>query len=179
MTRRDAAILAIRLAAVYAWFQAVEYVAGGIISLFFVTSQAMAPLGGVSPFAIAAYILPCVVMVTAGFFLWLRARVLAHHFVAAEPDTVASSGSASAASLAFAVVGLAVFLYALPRVVSECIALLRSEHFIGRDATPEFLQHLPSLAGSFLQLTCGFFLFIRPHRLASWWERKRDSNVSV
>src|SRR5437879_6093611 len=110
MTRHDGAILAIRLDAVYAWFIAVEYVAGGIISLFFAESQAMATSGGVSPFAIAAYILPCVVMLAAGLLLWLRARVLAHHFVTAEPETVSSGGSASAASLAFAVVGLAVFL---------------------------------------------------------------------
>ena len=178
MTRNDASILAIRLAAVYAWFQAVEYVATGVISLFFTLSQSQV-FGRVSPFAMAVYILPCVVMLAAGFFLWLRAHLLAHHFMAAEPEGVASSGSGPAASLAFAVVGLAVFLYALPRVVSECISLLRSEHFIGGDATPEFLQRMPSLAGSFFQLVCGFVLFVRPHRLARWWERKRNSNVSV
>jgi hypothetical protein len=176
MTRHDAAILAIRLVAIYAWLQAVEYVATGVISFFFAQSKVF---GGTSPFAMLVYILPCVAMFAAGLFLWLRAPSLSRHFVSAHPEAITSGGSSSAASLAFAVVGLAVFLYALPRVVSDCITLVRSEHFIGGDAAPEFLQHLPSLAGSFLQLICGFLLFVRPHKLAGWWERKRDSNVSV
>ena len=169
-------ILAIRLAAIYAWFQTVEYVATGVISFFFAQSKVF---GGASPFATLVYLLPCVAMFMAGLFLWLRAPALSRHFISAHPEAITSAGSSSAASLAFAVVGLAVFLYALPRVVSECITLVRSEHFVGRDAAPEFLQHLPSLAGSFLQLVCGFLLFVRPHKVAGWWERKRDAKVSV
>ena len=175
MTRHDTAILAIRLAALYAWFQTLDYVATGVISFFFAQSKVF---GGTSPLATLVYILPCLAMFAAGLFLWLRARTLARHFISAEPES-ATSGGSSAASLAFAIVGLVVFLYALPRVLSECITLLRNEHFTGRDASQVFLQHLPSLSASAVQLVCGFVLFVRPYRLARWWARKREFNVSV
>jgi hypothetical protein len=175
MTRHDTAILAIRLAALYAWFQAIDYVASGVITFFFAQSKLF---GGVSPFAMLVYVLPCAAMFAAGLFLWLRAPSLARHFVSAQPEAITSGGS-SAVPLAFAVVGLAVCLYALPRVISECITLLRSEHFVGRDASQEFLQRLPSLGAIVVQLICGFVLFVRSHRLARWWERKREANVSV
>ena len=174
MTRHDTAILAIRLAALYAWFQALDYVAGGAISFFISQSKIF---GGTSPFAMIIYVLPCLVLLAAGLFLWLRAPGLARYFVAAEPQSVTSA--ASAATLSFAVVGLAVFLYALPHIVSECATLLRSPRFTGSTASQEFRQHIPSLAACAVQLICGFVLFVRPHRLARWWERKREANVSV
>lgn len=175
MTRHDTAILAVRLGALYGWFQAIDYVANGIIMFFF--AQSKLP-GGVSPFEVFIYALPCTALFAAGLFLWLRAPSLARHFVSAQPEVITSSDS-SAVPLAFAVVGLAVFLYALPRVINECVTLLRSEHFVGRDASREFLQHLPSLGATAIQLICGFVLFVRSHRLARWWERKREVNASV
>jgi hypothetical protein len=175
VTRHDTAVLAIRLAALYAWFQALDYIAGGVISFFITQSKIF---GGTSPFAMVVYAAPCIVLFAAGLFLWLRAPALSRYFVATQAEP-ADSGRPSTVALAFAVVGLAVFLYALPRVVSECVTLLRSEHFAGRDAWPEFSQHLPSLVATAAQLICGFFLFVMPHRIARWWERKRESDVSV
>jgi hypothetical protein len=175
VTRHDIAVLAIRLAALYAWFQALEYVAGGVIMFYISQSKVF---GGASPFAMVIYVLPFIVLVAAGLLLWLSAPALSRHFLSSHSEA-ATSAHSSPAALAFAIAGLAVFLYALPRAVSECITMLRSQHFVGQDAWPEFAQHLPSLAGTAVQLICGFVLFVRPDRLARWWERKRDANVSV
>ncbi|MFN2623681.1 MAG: hypothetical protein ABR611_12655 [Chthoniobacterales bacterium] len=168
------AILAIRLAALYAWFQALEYVAAGTLSLFLVGEKGWQTL----PLALLFYALPGVMMTGTGFVLWLNARRLARHFGGEQSNEVAVTRS-SAAALAFAVVGLAVFLYALPRVVSECIDIVQNERFLRGMVAPEFLRRYPALAGNALQLALGFMLFVRPHKLARWWERKRDGNVSV
>src|SRR5204863_60540 len=118
--------------------------------------------GAASPLAPFVYVLPCIAMALVGVLLWFRAPALARHFIGAETTTPTSQSSSSVVPLAFAVVGLAVFLYALPGVVSECLTLLRSEHFTGRDASQEFLQRLPSLlAATAVQLICGFILFVK------------------
>jgi hypothetical protein len=170
MSRFDAAVLAIRLAALYAWFQALEYVASGLISLFFAQSAAF---GGTSAFATLLYILPCIAMILVGFLLFWRAPSLAHYFLppaAVGQPPVTSPGPV----VAFAIVGLAVFLYALPRVIGECVTLFQRLRFPGSDAQEEFLRALPALAANTVQLACGFALFVRPRKLAAWWRRRRE-----
>ncbi len=49
-------------------------------------------------------------------FFWRRAPAIARHFAGAEPE---KASGAWAAALAFAIVGLAVFLYALPTVITS------------------------------------------------------------
>ena len=177
MTRQDTAVLAIRLAALYAWFQAVEYVATGVISLFFAQSKLF---GVTSSFTLALAFLPFLALTIAGLFLWIRARALARHFLARESGVVSAPTSSTASpSLAFAVVGLALFVYALPHFVNECIMLLRSEHFTGRDAAQEFLQRLPSLLANAVELVFGFVLFIKSDKIARSWQRKGEADVSV
>ena len=170
MIRFDFAVLAIRLAALYAWLQALEYVATGLISLLFTQSKVF---GGTTPFAVLLYILPCVAMILAGCLLFWRAPSWAHCFLppaTVDQPPVTSPGPA----VAFAIVGLAVFLYALPRVIEECITLFQRQRFPGSDARQEFLRAVPALAANMVQLACGFALFVRPHKLAAWWQRKRE-----
>ncbi len=81
-------------------------------------------------------------------------------------------GGSSVAGLAFAVVGLAVFLYVLPRVMNERISVLQSPHFRCGYGADEFLRRLPALGASAVQLICGFVLFVRLHKLARWWNAK-------
>lgn len=174
LTRHDTAFLALRLAAVYAWLQALAFLASGAIGFLFVQSETF---GAGLQQAIFAFVLPSAALTLAGLFLWLRAPALARHFAGTEPEAV--SGEASAAALAFAVVGLAVFLYALPGVINECIRGLQSEQFRHGYAANEFLQRLPALGASAIQLICGFVLFVRPHKLARWWLRRGAADVSA
>lgn len=170
MSRFDTAVLAIRLAALYAWLQALEYVATGVITLFFAQSKVF---GGTSVLAMLLYVLPCVAMILAGFFLFWRAPSLAQCFLPPAMDgqpPISSPGPV----VAFAIVGLAVFLYALPRVIGECITLFQRQRFPWSDAREEFLRALPALAANMVQLACGFALFVRPRTLAAWWQRKRE-----
>ena len=170
MSRFDFAVLAIRLAALYAWLQALEYVATGLISLLFAQSAAF---GGTTAFAMLLYILPCTAMILAGFLLFWRAPSWAHCFLpppAVGQPPVTPPGPV----VAFAIVGLAVFLYALPRVIGECFTLFQRQRFPGNNAREEFLRALPALAANTVQLACGFALFVRPRKLAAWWQRKRE-----
>lgn len=170
MNRFDVAVLAIRLAALYAWFQAVEYVATGVLSLFFAQSKGF---GETSALATLLYILPCVAMILIGFFLFWRAPSLAQCFL--PPATVDQPPVTSPGPVvAFAIVGLAVFLYALPRVIGECTTLFQRLRFPWSNAREEFLRALPALAANMVQLACGFALFVRPRKLAAWWLRKRE-----
>lgn len=174
MSRFDTAVLALRLAALYAWLQALEYVATGLISLLFAQSKVF---GGTSPFAMLLYILPCIAMILAGFLLFWRAPSWAHCFL--PPATVDQPSATSAGPVvAFAIVGLAVFLYALPRVIEECITLFQRQRFPGSDAREEFLRALPALAANMVQLACGFALFVRPRKLATWWRKREISETS-
>jgi hypothetical protein len=175
MSRQDTAILAVRLGAMYAWFQALEYVAlGAVTVVLFRPKEWQSP-----PVAIVVSLLPIVALTGTGFVLWLKAPAISRHFLG-EPGEQVTNTHPSAAALAFAVVGLAIFLNALPRVVSECIELVQNDRFLHGTgmATPEFMRRFPALGGNALQLALGFMLFVRPHKLARWWERKRDTNLS-
>ena len=169
MTRHDTAILALRLAAIYAWLQALGFLASSAIGFLF--AQALAFRAGL-PMALFAFVLPSAALALAGLFLWRGAPRLARYMMGAEPEAV--SGGASAAALAFAIVGLALFLYALPGVINECVRVLQSEHFRHGYAVVEFRQRLPAIVASAVQLICGFVLFVRPHKLARWWLRKGE-----
>ena len=171
MTRDDTAILALRLAAIYAWLQALGLLASSAMG--FLLAQSVAFRGGL-PMAIFVFVLPSTALALAGLFLWRGAPRLARYMVGSEPEAV--SGGASAAALAFAIVGLALFLYALPGVINECIRVLESERFHHGYAAYEFRQRLPAIVASAVQLICGFVLFVRPHRLARWWLRKDTAN---
>ena len=168
MNRRDTAVLALRLAALYVWFQTLE-LATNTISLFLLQSHTMEMMGVQKSGATLALFVPGVAMFLLGIFLFLRAPTLARWFLPEdEPGSAASTSLAP--TLGFAIVGLAAFLYALPSVVSYSLTIAQSG-----DAKAEFYRYFPNLAAYSLQFILGFMLFVRPHRLALWWQRKRQN----
>jgi hypothetical protein len=168
MNRRDTAVLALRLAALYALLQALES-ATGTISLFLLQSHTMEMMGVHKPGAMLALFAPCAGMFFVGIFLFLRAPTLARRFLP-EDEIAATTPISPAPTLAFAIVGLAAFFYALPGVVSYSLTIVQSG-----DAKSEFYRYLPNLVGISLQFILGFMLFVRPQRLALWWQRKRQN----
>lgn len=168
MNRRDTAVLALRLAALYAWLQALE-TAIGTISLSLLQSHTMEMMGVQKPGAMLALFAPCAAMFLVGIFLFLRAPTLARRFLP-EDENVDATPTSVTPTLAFAIVGLAAFFYALPGVVSYSLTIAQSG-----EAKEEFYRYLPNLAAVSLQFILGFMLFVRPHRLATWWQRKRHN----
>lgn len=171
MTKRDTAILGIRFASFYAFFQSLEFFAGGVVSFFFAQNAA---LGHAGPWTSMAFLFPSVLFAVIGVLLFINAPQLANRFLSGSDNSSGLSTNSSASpSVGFAIVGLVGFLYSVPRIVPIIISLLQSDQFSDPNAKQVFFARLPQMAGVFLQIVLSFAVLLKSQALAAWWQRKQ------
>jgi hypothetical protein len=177
MNRIEIASGAIRLFAIYAWFQALEYFAAGIMS----TMMAVHYVADTPAFGrIVSVYGPAVFFIIVGAFLFLRSRQLGARLFPAPADAAVDQSPPSPflfASIAFAAVGLAIFLYGGPRLLGYVISLVRIEDATERSAQIRMELHI--LIGAALQVVLGFLLVMFSRTFAGWWWGKQRMNESA
>jgi hypothetical protein len=174
MNRQEIATLSLHLAALYAWFSALELVSSGALMILFMTASASS---SVSPIAAFGYAIPPLIFAAIGTFLFLRAPHLAHHFLERPNEPIQSAATSIPASLAFGVVGLVGVVYWLPRVAQILIYLFQSDQFRSPTAKDVFLRELPSIAASILQFALCLALVTYARSFAAWWERRQKERA--
>ncbi|MDR3404339.1 MAG: hypothetical protein P4L99_17705 [Chthoniobacter sp.] len=173
MSRHDVAILTLRAFALYAWFQAFEYFAAGAMSVVYRMSSYLP--GGLSWGGVLVSFGPAVIFLAVGIFLFVRSRELASWLLPLPSDAAAEQlppHPLAAASVAFAVVGVAMFLYATPRALSFAIKLVQIDDPKARAA--QFGLDAPQIIGVAVQLVLGFLLFLKSRTFATAWWRKQQ-----
>ena len=79
-----------------------------------------------------------------------------------------------AASVAFAAVGIAIFLNALPAVLNPILAQLHGSEAAFTRAEPLTGIQIASIISAGVRLVLGFFLFLKARVFATvWWGRQR------
>jgi hypothetical protein len=174
MSRHDVAVLTLRAFALYAWFQALEFFAGGAMGVILATSFQMP--GGLSFGRALAIFGPSVIFLAVGAFLFVRSRELASWLLPLPSDAAAEQlppHPLAVASVAFAVVGVAMFLYATPRVLTYAITFADIDDPKAR--AQRFSIEAPHVIGVAAQLVLSFFLFLKSRTFATTWWRKQQS----
>ena len=173
MTRHDVAVLTLRAFALYAWFQALEFFAGGAMSVILATSYQMD--GGLTVVRAVSLFGPSVIFLAVGAFLFIRSRELASWLLPLPSDAAAEQlppHPLPVASVAFAVVGVAIFLYAAPRALTYGITFAGIDDPKAR--TQRFLMEAPHVIANAVQLVLGFLLFLKSRTFATAWWRKQQ-----
>ena len=169
MSRHDAAVLTLRAFALYAWFQAFEFFAGGIWTFAFTAISYRAP--GVTFAKVIEALFPALIYLLAGLFLFLRSRELASWLLplpSGERDDQKPPHPLGVASVAFAVIGVAFSLHALTMLIRYGVIYAQTE-----ETNP--MRHplsvdLPYILGGAAQLVLGFLLFVKARTFATaWW----------
>lgn len=176
MTRRDAAVLTLRAFAMYAWFQAIEFFASGAMGAILVTFANAG--GGYSLASGAAVFGPAVIYLAVGAFLFVRSQALAAWLMPPASETAPGEelppNPLPFASVAFAVIGLAFVLYAVPGVIGYGI-LFANANTPGMRAL-QWSTELPHIIGKLAQVGLGFLLFVNARTFATAWWRKQQPN---
>lgn len=117
--------------------------------------------------------LPPLSIFAVGVFLFVRSRELAGWLLPLPPETDEASlppYPLAAASLAFAVVGVFIFLYAIPQALSYAISFIQIGDARNREL--QFSIDAPRMIAVAVQL--GFLLFIDSRMFAGvWWRKQR------
>lgn len=170
MNRLDAAILIIRAFALYAFFHGFEYVP---ISALMATSRSFQAAKGAT-FDLFPLVITPVYWFALGAFLFLRSRKLAVMFLL-PPDSPADDASpihpVGPASAAFAVIGVAAVIYALPRLLETSFTVVLIGPLHEREL--QFGVAQPKLLAHGAQLVLGFLLFFKSRAFATLWWRKQ------
>lgn len=173
MSRHDVAVLTLRAFALYAWFQALEYFADGTLSVMLTTIYQMDH--GLS-FAKALSVFgPSIIFLAVGIFLFARSRKLASWLLPLPSDAAAEQlppHPLAVASVAFAVVGVAIFLYATPSVLTYAITFTQIEE--AKDRAQRFSIEAPHVIAAAVELVLGFVLFLNSRTFATVWWRKQQ-----
>jgi hypothetical protein len=170
MNRLDAAILIIRASALYAFFQAFGYLP---IYAWIVVSPHQAP--GISPWSenFLFYVVP-LSWFALGVFLFVRSRKMAALLLLPRDlpeENAPPVHPIATASAAFAIIGVAAILYALPRLLQSAISVV----LIGprHERELRFGVEQPKLIGLGAQVVLGFLLFLKSRAFATMWWRKQ------
>ena len=168
MSRHDVAVLTLRAFALYAWFNALEFFATGVLGIVLADTY-RTPNGltfgkGLSIFG------PSVLFLGVGGFLFVRSRELASWLLPLPSEATTEQlppHPLATASVAFAVVGLAIFLHAAHRVISYGITA--DGAWAWRLSTD-----LPQVIANAVQIILGLLLFLKSRTFAtSWWRRQQ------
>jgi hypothetical protein len=172
MTRREVAALALRLAALYSSFRAVDACSFLFFNLYafrsIVGSQTMWML------YVGQFMLPALMYGAIAAILWFRADKLAVWFLSRIPDdpTVFSLAAAEVQTIAFSIIG--VYL-----VAAGIASLMFGLSAIALDSGAGAASAGSNLVGGVTQLAIGLFLFLRGHGRAVLWDRIRSTHGVV
>ena len=177
MSRHDYAVLTLRGFAIYAWFSALQYFSNGFRVFF-------EYLGALShEISALGLLVTGVIHLLIGLFLFARSRELAAWLMPAPqgepPAPPAIAGPPHpllAASVAFAVVGVAIFLNALPTVLTPLITLMEEKQLASQVAAGYY--EIPRIIAGAIQMALGFVLFLNSRTFAITWWRKQWGSES-
>ena len=173
MSRHDVAVLTLRTFALYVWFHALDFFAGGAISVIFAASYQMN--AGITIARVLTLFGPSLIFIAVGAFLFIRSRELASWLLPLPSEEAAEQfppHPLPVASVAFAVVGVAIFLYATPHVLTYAITLSQIED--AKDRAQRFSMEAPHIIAAAMQLILGFLLFLYSRTFATAWWRKQQ-----
>jgi hypothetical protein len=171
MTNHDAAVLGIRLSALYAGFQGLEYLS---MTGMFLTQRATMAGNAAPVFFAIAYLLPSALLFWVGLWLFKKAPEFAGYFLPDSPmdSPAASQHSNSALAIGFGIAGLAGLILSVPKLIPPLITLLTQDTTYG--ANQSFLINLfPHFAGTLFQAILSFVILVKSRALAEWWTRKQ------
>jgi hypothetical protein len=178
MSRHDIAVLTLRAFALYAWFTALEFFASGAMTVFFL-SISFRMQGGLTFGRALATFGPSVLFIVVGVFLFVRSRELASWLLPPPTDAVAEQlppHPLPVASVAFAVVGVAIFLYAAPRAISDGITFSSIDDPAIRAG--RWSTEFPRVIANAAQIVLGFLLFLNARTFATAWWRKQQPELT-
>jgi hypothetical protein len=171
MSRHDVAVLTLRAFALYAWFQALEFFASGAMAAILSTSLQLE--GGLTFGTAVASFGPSLLFIGVGAFLFVRSRELASWLLPLPSDAEQlPPHPLPAASVAFAVIGVAIFLHAVQPALAYAITFADIDDTKAR--AQRFGIEAPHVIGVAAQLALGFFLFLRARTFATAWWRKQQ-----
>ena len=173
MSRHDVAVLTLRAFALYAWFQALGFLTGAAFSI--VLSAAYKLDGGFTVARALTLFSPALANFLVGSFLFVRSRELASWLLPLPSEEVAEQlppHPLPMASVAFAVTGVAVFLYAMPPVLTFAISFAPIED---ANVRAQYLsREAPQIVATVVQLVLGLLLFLNSRTFAtSWWSKQQ------
>jgi hypothetical protein len=177
MSRHDIAVLTLRAFALYAWFTALEFFASGAMTILLTISLRMQ--GGLTFGRALATFGPSVLFIVVGVFLFVRSRELASWLLPLPTDAAAEQlppHPLPMASVAFAVVGVAIFLYAAPRAISDGITFSSIDDPTIRAG--RWSTEFPRVIANAAQIVLGFLLFLNAHTFATAWWRKQQPKLT-
>jgi len=176
MSRHDVAVLTLRAFALYAWFQALDAFAGGAMTVF---GSIIINAKGLTFVNVIGILSPSLIYILVGLFLFRRSRELASWLLplpSSERDDDMPPHPLGVASVAFAVIGVAFSLHAVPTLMRFGVRYAQMD---GLDAARSRLwADSPQLAASAIQLALGFFLFVKARTFATAWWRKQQPKIS-
>jgi len=135
-------------------------------------------------FAFSSYIitllLPLVLAITFGVVLIVKSNVFAQWAVSTEGEVEEAVPAVKATqSLAFSVLGVAIFVSAIVGLVSV-VSILMTTRTVGsrmRQAVFAFQAYWPLLAGVLVELAIGAYLFFGVGSLSKLWHRIQESRM--
>jgi hypothetical protein len=170
MTNHDAAVLGIRLSALYAAFQGVEYLS---MTGMFLTQRATVAGNAAPAFFAIVYLLPSALLFWVGLWLFKKAPELAGYFFPiSRIESPASQHGTSALAIGFGIAGLIGVILSVPKLIPPLITLLTRETPYGANQT-FLVSLLPHFAGTLFQAILSFVILVKSRALAEWWQRKQ------
>ena len=174
MNRHDCALLTIRGFAIYAWYCGFQYLTNVTFGfLFGITFIHNANFAGLN---IPDLFLPPTLDFLVGLFLFAKSETLASKLLPARAGEPAQPSPPphplSTASIAFGVLGAALFLYALPQVVMQSIAIINTTEAV--EHARLVYNNTPRIIGELVQMAFGYALFLKSRVFAAAWWRKQE-----
>jgi hypothetical protein len=138
------------------------------------------PFGFVFSTYIITLLLPFVLAIAFGVVLIVKSNVFALWAVSTEGEVEEVVPAVKATqSLAFSVLGVAIFVYAIVGLVSVVTILVTTRTVGSRmhQAVLAFQAYWPLLAGSLVDLAIGAYLFFGAGSLSKLWHRIQESRM--
>ncbi len=173
MTTRSSASLGFKLLGTYMLVQSV----GVVVNLFYTPRK---PVGVAFSIYIITLLLPPVLAVAFGSVLIAKSNLLARWGVSAEEEVEEAGPAVTATqSLAFSVLGVVIFAFAIIGLVSV-VSLLMTTRTVGsrvQQAVFAFRAYWPLLAGELVKLAIGAYLFIGVGIFSKFLHRIQESRM--
>lgn len=172
MTNHDAAVLGIRLSALYAGFMALSHFSAALLfAIQLATFQGQVSMAW--PIRLAQFI-PCALLVVLAIFLFRKAPALARHFLPESGNSASAPGNpVNAMSVGFGIAGIVGLIFSIPRIIPSITFVFQNNSWVG-PTFQQFLTHLPQIAAGVIQAVVCFWILVRSRALAEWWTRKQQ-----
>ena len=173
MTKKDALAVALRVLGAYVLLEAVQSLQWLIMFLFQVARSARSTPSAAA--ALVGILVPVAALIAAGVLLLRRGDRVAAHLVTDEPAPASTASGLNVRDLqvvAFSVVGLCVFLAALPKFCPMALSLFYAHTTALPFDRSRFLrQQAGAFCAAMLQALLGVVVFLQARGLSNLWHR--------